>query len=212
MTTPLERVRALRKLATSPNVHEAAAAAALAARLQLEHQLSEADIAGARDDGEEEAYGWSEREERWRSELVYGLAELYGLAAWQEGDTRGWGAIRIMGSAADRETARHTATAVTEAIETILEKQPSEMRARASFALGAVEAILSAMKREKRAVRSAASPHALIDKHAEEAAAKAREEHGLETYTPRQPRVSKEAYDKGKRKGRQWAKQASKKG
>ncbi len=82
----MEKVRKLRALATSSNIHEAAAAAALAEHLLHEHELEEADVPAT--NGEEpreraelageylDSHGANVT--RWRSMLANYLARVHG--------------------------------------------------------------------------------------------------------------------------------------
>jgi hypothetical protein len=90
----LERVQKLRALKGSPNVHEAATAAALADKLIQEHKLEEAELeagSGERAERPDEAPDPLLQERRattWKWRLACGLAAHYDVAVYRQG---GWG-------------------------------------------------------------------------------------------------------------------------
>lgn len=108
----LDRVRKLLALATSPNVHEAALAAARAQALIEQHRLdgllaAEAELAAelAADpitDGRDAPLERGRRIRKWKSALASGLAEANGCVAYTAavgGETH----LLLAGRAADRE-------------------------------------------------------------------------------------------------------------
>jgi hypothetical protein len=106
----LARVRKLLALATSPNVHEAASAAAAAQALIERHRLqallaAEADAADPADpvtDGRDAPLERARRPRRWRIALAGGLAAANGCVAYtaEEGDET---VLLVAGRATDRE-------------------------------------------------------------------------------------------------------------
>src|SRR4029079_8147154 len=88
-STLIAKIQKLRALASSANVHEAAAAAAAAERLIQEHNLSEAEVAtGAGDEDEpveaSEIAGTMKQLETWKGELFHFLLKAYQCSGyWQ---------------------------------------------------------------------------------------------------------------------------------
>jgi len=105
----LDRVRKLLALATSPNAHEAAAAAELAQTLITRHRLQHyldadavaADEAEAIDDARDEPLDVARKPRSWKVALASTLAEANGCLAYtlDRGKER---AIVLVGRAADR--------------------------------------------------------------------------------------------------------------
>lgn len=100
----LARVRKLLALASSPNVHEAALAAAQAQalldRYRLDTILAEED-ADPITDGREAPLERSKRPRKWRSVLASALAEANGCLAWSA-ERGGETELYVLGRAADR--------------------------------------------------------------------------------------------------------------
>ena len=89
----LDRVRKLLALATSPNVHEAAAAAAAAQALVERHRLegrlaAHAAVTGSLTDGREAPLDRARRLRRWKVALATGLADANGCLAYTAEDAR----------------------------------------------------------------------------------------------------------------------------
>lgn len=88
----IERVKKLQRLATSTNVHEAASAAAMAAELMLEYQISEASLSASdenRDDSINEHYvndGASKRRAVWKGSVANAIAKSLGCAMYWSGN------------------------------------------------------------------------------------------------------------------------------
>lgn len=101
---PLERVRRLLALAGSPNVHEAAAAAAAAQALIARHRL-EGLLAGEAaepiTDGREAPLEVAVRPRRWKAFLAAGLARVNGCVAYSAEVPEGT-ALCVVGRASDR--------------------------------------------------------------------------------------------------------------
>ncbi len=105
----LDRVRKLLALATSPNAHEAAAAAALAQTLIARHRLQQwldadavaADEAEAIDDARDEPLDVARKPRSWKVALATTLADANGCVAYtlDRGKER---AIVLVGRTADR--------------------------------------------------------------------------------------------------------------
>lgn len=100
----LDRVRKLLALATSPNVHEAALAAAQAQALIDRHRLDALladEVAAPITDGADEPLERARRPRKWRSVLASALAEANGCLAWSAqrgGETE----LYVLGRAEDR--------------------------------------------------------------------------------------------------------------
>lgn len=86
MSALLDRVRKLLALATSPNVHEAAAAAAAAqaliSRHRLESLLAAPETAPPFDDGRDDPIDAARRARVWKIVLADALAEANGCVVW----------------------------------------------------------------------------------------------------------------------------------
>lgn len=109
MEAILDRVHKLLALATSPNVHEAAAAAARAQALIDAHRLHDL-LAGDPDDdpitdGAEAPLEVARKLRKWRIALASELAALHGCVAYTASTDDGE-AIRLAGRADDREAVR----------------------------------------------------------------------------------------------------------
>ena len=104
----LDRVRKLLALATSPNVHEAALAAAKAQSLIERHRLEsllEADEAAAADpvtDGRDTPLDIARKIRKWKSALATGLAQHNGCIAYSVPIGKNKRQLLIAGRAADR--------------------------------------------------------------------------------------------------------------
>ena len=211
----IEKVRKLRALATSSNVHEAAAAAAHAERLLLEHELAEADIAS--DDGEPaeraelagdylDAHGANVT--RWRSALASYLGRVHGCSTWLEprwsdetGNTS-W-KHRIAGRPGDVQIVRYLHTWLTAEILRLVATQGKDRGRswRNSFAWGAVEGIEAQMDRARADVRAGATGTALAIVDARLDKAKALEPEGLRYSRRPAPALDREALAQGRRAG-----------
>ena len=100
----LDRVRKLLALATSPNVHEAALAAAQAQALIDRHRLDALLAEDATEpitDGADEPLERARRPRKWRSVLASALAEANDCLAWSA-ERGGQTELYILGRAADR--------------------------------------------------------------------------------------------------------------
>lgn len=104
----LDRVRKLLALATSPNVHEAAAAAAAAQALIERHRLegllaAHAAVTGSVTDGREAPLERARRLRRWKVALATGLADANGCLAYTAEDARtGETLLLVLGRGEDR--------------------------------------------------------------------------------------------------------------
>ncbi len=162
----ISKVQKLRRLATSSNVHEAAAAAAAADRLIQEHRLHESEIegqAGAVEEKPTEDYeplivGTSTHTATWRYRLALNLAHHYDVACfygWRKNLASGQvdRTLHLIGRKSDVETVRYQDAYFTLEIERLA--RTSGLRGRAalnSFRQGAVAGLLEAMRASKQAV------------------------------------------------------------
>ncbi|MEZ4266534.1 MAG: DUF2786 domain-containing protein [Myxococcota bacterium] len=107
-STVLERVRKLLALAGSPNVHEAASAAAMAQTLIERHRLerwleaAESEAADPIEDGRDRPLEVARKIRKWKSALAATLADANGCVAYTLDRGREQ-AIVVAGRAADRE-------------------------------------------------------------------------------------------------------------
>ncbi len=220
-TTPAERlarvidkVRKLRALATSSNVHEAATAAAAAERLLLEHELSEAEI-GAGDEPRERAELAGEYLDshganvtRWRSNLAHYLAHVHGCTAWiepvwsEEAGNTSW-KVRIAGRPSDVAIARYLHTWLTaEILRLVASEGKGRGRSwRNSYGWGAVLGIREQMARARAEVRAAATSTALAVVDARLAEAVALAPAKLRTMGTPAPVRHRDAVERGRRAG-----------
>lgn len=103
----LDRVRKLLALASSPNVHEAAAAAAMAQTLIERHRLEgwlQGDLTAAAspiDDGRDSPLDRARRIRKWRTVLAASIADANGCVAYVQRQGREE-ALVVVGHAADR--------------------------------------------------------------------------------------------------------------
>lgn len=104
----LDRVRKLLALAGSPNVHEAALAAAAVQALIDRHRLAALlaeEVSEPITDGAEAPLERARRPRKWRSVLASALAEANGCLAWSA-ERGGETALCVLGRADDREAVR----------------------------------------------------------------------------------------------------------
>jgi hypothetical protein len=140
----LARVRKLLALAESPNVHEAALAAAQAQALIDRHHLSEllAEVdAEPITDGRQAPLEAAKRPRRWRSILAAALAEANGCLAWQA-ESGGLTALYILGRDRDRAVVAALFEGLARQIEWLSATHAPGARREVhdAFRIGAVEA------------------------------------------------------------------------
>jgi hypothetical protein len=159
----LDRVRKLLALATSPNVHEAAAAAARAQRLIDEHRLEELlaaeQEAPAFDDARDEPIETSKRLRPWKAALASVLADASGCVAYTL--TRGREqSIVLVGRAEDRRAVTAMYQALTAQVEWLSATHGAgeSKKWHASFRLGAVHSIRVAMNERPEPTASDGTP------------------------------------------------------
>lgn len=165
----LERVRKLLALATSPNVHEAALAAARAQELIDRHRLqrlldAEQEAEEAIEAAREEPLMEARRIRKWRSVLAAALAELNGCIAYT--DQRGkLKRIVLVGTAEDRAATVAMWDGLVKRIEwlsaTHLDGEGQDKRWHDAFRVGAVATITQRLREQQQASTAALETTAL---------------------------------------------------
>lgn len=157
----IDRVRKLRKLATSSNVHEAATAAAIADKLIQEHRLEEAAIEGDEHlsiEEDPEYLDFGSRVNSWQWYLYTRLIAHYdvaGYASWRSGHRT----LHMIGRKDDIEIARFQCVYFATEINrlAVLIAGGTGRSGLNSFRLGCVRGILEAIAEAKRAAMAGAS-------------------------------------------------------
>ena len=167
----LDRVRKLLALAESPNVHEAASAAALAQTLIDKHRLqalleadrAEAIATEALDDGRDSPLETGRRVRTWKTVLASGLARLNGCVAYTTGRKK-TAQLLVAGQPGDRAAVLEIWTWLVHRIELLSATQgPGEDRSwHDAFRIGAAEEILGRMAASQQAVHQEVEPTALV--------------------------------------------------
>lgn len=206
-----ERVEKLLALATSSNVHEAAAAAERAQRLIAEHRLeawvaeTETDpITDARDEPLEQA----KRLRRWKSVLASTLAQANGCVAYTL-DLGGEKAIVLVGRARDREAVRSLWDWLVKRIEWLSASHGSGQSKKwhEAFRIGAAATIAERLAQASHQAYAAVETQALVrvdasmQAHQDELASFVEERLGLRS--GRGIRVQSDAYSAGRRSARE---------
>lgn len=166
----LDRVRKLLALATSPNVHEAAAAASRAQRLIEQHRLEgwmAAERAAAEDpdpieDARNEPIEVARRLRKWKRVLASGLAEVNGCVVYTLKAPDGERLV-LVGRSRDRAAVATLWDWLTKRIEWLSATEGGK-QSRAwhdAFRIGAAEAIVERLRHAGEAVREA-EPGALV--------------------------------------------------
>jgi hypothetical protein len=171
----IAKVRKLRNLATSANVHEAATAAALADKLIQEHGLAEAQLeADGQEPGEkaEEAtdptISWHGQVPAWQSCLASFLARHYDCAPYRTHGRDSYGkryeAQRVVGRPSDVATLRYMLAWLVAEIERLAQLEPKGMGRSYynAYRMGAVAGVRSSMTAAKDAARTQATSAALV--------------------------------------------------
>lgn len=213
-TQALERARKLLALATSPNVHEAAAAAALAQALITRHRLEAfitADGSASHDpdpiaDARDAPLDVSRRQRPWKVSLAAALAEVNGCLAYTLERADGE-AIVLVGRARDREAVATLWSWLLKRIEWLSATHGVDRPRRwhEAFRVGAVEAVAQRLRSTNDEARDASEGPALavIDRalEAERAALDRFAEENLRLGKGRALRVDLAAYRRGKAAG-----------
>jgi hypothetical protein len=170
----LDRARKLLALATSPDVHEAAAAAAQAQELITRHRLAafldaERDASDERDpivDARTEPLDVARRQRPWKVALAGALAEVNGCLAYTLESEAGE-AIVLAGRARDREAVATLWAWLLKRIEWLSATHGAgrPRRWHEAFRVGAVDAVAARLRGAEAAVRgeSTGAALALID-------------------------------------------------
>lgn len=162
----LQTIKRLRALATSSNPNEAAAAAGVANKLILRHQINEIHLADdtAPESTEQmfddpEPFYVSSRVTTWKMELATLLAQHYGCALWNDkvyrsaDKTRGTSRYRLIGRERDVQVVKFMFSWFTSEIAKLcdIECRGAGLNYRDSYCKGAVKGIgsLLAYTREK---------------------------------------------------------------
>lgn len=166
----IEKVQKLRRLATSSNVHEAAAAAAAADKLIQEHGLAEAQLevdgqTAAERPEQETLTSWT-RIVTWERVLAKGLANHYDCTTLVQPDyvnARSETKYQVIGRPSDLASVRYMFAWLVVEIERLAQQNRGQGRVwLRSFRHGAVEGVLSAMRESKQAARETATSTALV--------------------------------------------------
>jgi hypothetical protein len=161
----VDRVRKLLALATSPNVHEAAAAAAraqaLISRHRLEHLL--APDPDPVTDGASEPLEVARKLRRWRVVLASGLAEVNSCVAYTV-DAGAEQRLCLAGRAADRAAVRALWAWLPERLQWLSATHGAgrSRRWHEDFRIGAVDAVLEGLRAAGDAALAEASAGALV--------------------------------------------------
>lgn len=165
MTTQdiIDRIRKLRRLATSSNEHEAATAAAIADKLIQEHRLEEAAIEGDEHatipiEEDPEFFDLGRRVNSWQWYLYTRLIHHYdvaGYSSWRKGNRT----LHMIGRKDDIDIVKFQCAFFTAEINRLaLHVAGGQGRsALNSFRLGAVQGILQALREAKAAAMAQAS-------------------------------------------------------
>ena len=166
----LDRVRKLLALATSPNVHEAAAAAARAQRLIEQHRLESwlAAEDAARDDPDpiedarDEPLEVARRLRKWKLVLANGLAEVNGCVAYTLRAPDGQ-RLALVGRSRDRAAVVALWEWLSKRIEWLSATEGGKQSKswHDAFRIGAAEAIVERLRQAGQDIRQA-EPGALV--------------------------------------------------
>lgn len=207
----LDRVAKLLALAESPNVHEAALAAARAQELIEAHRLEgllQAREAQERalEDGRDAPLEAGRRVRKWKAVLAAQLAELNGCVAYAEGK-RGDQRLLVAGLPEDRAAVMEVWQWLVKRIEWLsaTEGAGRDRRWHEAFRIGASETILARMAEAKRSARAGLETTALsVAESALEARAEAVRRYAdqeLRLKKGRRIRVDVDGYRRGQEAG-----------
>lgn len=208
----LDRVRKLLALATSPNVHEAAAAAAQAQALITRHRLerwldAEREAAGDPDpiaDGGDAPLEVARKVRPWKVALACALADVNGCVAYTV-DRGGDEVVALVGRARDREAVEALWSWAVKRVEWLSATHGAgrSRRWHEAFRVGAVDVLARRLAEAARGEREASAGAALatVDRAAEahRAALDRFVEERLGLRSGRGMRVDAAAYARGRR-------------
>jgi hypothetical protein len=162
----LDKVRKLLALADSPNIHEAALAAARAQALIDEHRLQGLLAAEQVDpvaDGRDDPLHTSRRLRRWKVSLAMALAGLNGVVAYTHKQGK-FHHIVLVGTAADRAAVQVLWQALVHRIAWLsaTHGEGRDKRWHDAFRIGAVQTISARLQRGQQSSRQALSTTALV--------------------------------------------------
>jgi uncharacterized protein DUF2786 len=203
----IAKILRLRSLATSDNVHEAAAAAAAAERLIAAYHIEEAELearsggaaSGALDD-RAPLITWRGAAPAWHRALAAALAEHYGCVVYRERWGKGKGRqtdLYAFGRPEDVATLRYMLAWLGIEIARLGKDHPR--RTRQAFMHGAVHGVLIAMRQARDEIRKTASSAALaiFDERLSKAAEAFEAEYGKWSARPIRKPKNEDAYVKG---------------
>ena len=206
----IDKVRKLRALSASANLHEAAAAAAAAERLLLAHEIDEAQIARGAPANAARAGASLDtlpaNVPRWRSHLAAYLARIHGCATWLDPT---WDAarakatwdLRIAGRPADVAVTRELYTWLADDVARLAVALSPRAAVRNAFAWGAVLGIHQAIERARAELHAAAPPAALAHLEARSLEAAAMAPPGLRAARAPAPIRDGDAFERGRLAG-----------
>ncbi len=167
----LDRVRKLLALATSPDVHEAASAAAQAQALITRHRLEDllaAEDAAAHDpdplvDAHDTPLDVTRKQRPWKVALAGALAEVNGCLVYTRAGPDGE-ALVLVGRGRDRAAVQTLWVWLVRRIEWLsaTHGQGRPRRWHEAFRVGAVDAIAARLRATTTATHDAAEPRALV--------------------------------------------------
>ncbi len=210
----IEKIRKLRALATSSNLHEAAAAARAAEKLLQQHEIDEAQIFSESGDEDEPPIedsmplaAWGKSIPTWEALLTSFLAAHYGCKSFRDFNraTGRW-EKKIIGRPADIETVRFQwAFFRTEIVRLMATHGAGRDRSwKISFCRGAARAIIEALQETKREIRAKANASALavVDARVDAAVSLMNERYpNMRTVHMGRTVGNMSAYNEGKRAG-----------
>lgn len=162
----LGRVRRLLALAQSPNVHEAAAAAAAAQALIARHRLEGVladEVAEPVGDGRDAPLEVALRPRRWKAFLAAGLARVNGCIAYSVERPDGT-ALCLVGRDADRDAVAAVWSWLVQRIELLSATHGAGQPRRwhDAFRVGAAETVVARLAATEREARTGLSEAALV--------------------------------------------------
>lgn len=209
ITSIIAKIRGLRALSTSSNVHEAAAAAATADRLIQEHRLEEAalEVGGRSPDAPgldpEPLFAWPGARVGWERYLANSLGEHYDVAIVYQKLVKGCQAV-MCGRPGDVAVLREMYAWCHSEIASMASAHRYRGRRRSAFCLGAADGVrlqLACSKRAAQAAASAATAIVLADRITQVEAALALAIPGLKSATCRPTCSDEAAFHSGRHAG-----------
>lgn len=163
----IDRIKKLRALATSDNLHEAATAARLAEKLIQEHSLASADFAETAEDEfvtVEDCITWKVKTIPWQNTLGQGIARQYSCSPISCFNAFGRKVLRVYGRTQDIELFRFQYAFYAAEITRLCNRQAKGMGRgyRAAFCMGATAEILRVLREAQVEVRAASTGSALV--------------------------------------------------